>query len=262
MMTVPSAPSSAPSSEPSQASTTHLALEIASHPVSKPRTKSWATYFAQNTKRWQQFADGVNFQTIELKPVFIESIKTFQLGEQSEGRTLKALAEQYSIHHNDPDYLVAIQQFIAEEQRHATYLAQALQANESETFSQQWSDGLFRKLRQLCGWEMMISVLLTAEVIAITYYSSLVQASSEPQAKQLFERILQDEAIHLQFHGEYLCHARSRNGAIRWQGHRLFLFMVATLVWCEHRHILKCNFSSFVSFAKRCDTLLMNLTAL
>ena len=221
--------------------------------------RDWANIFARNTQRWATFAKGIEFETLRIEPAFIESIKTFQLGEQSEGRTLKALAAQHAKTKNEPDYLLAMQQFIGEEQRHAQYLAIALKANNAAPMKKQWTDGLFRKLRKLCGLEMMISVLLTAEVIAITYYSTLAKASTERQASQLFERILQDEATHLQFHGEHLSQLRCGPYAIRWQLHRVLMWTVATLVWIEHRHVLKHQFASFWHMLKRCDTLLMNL---
>lgn len=229
--------------------------------------RDWTRTFAQNTKRWQHFAATLDFSSLRLEPGFIDSIRTFQLGEQSEGRTLSALATDYAEQQGDPDYLLAMKQFIGEEQRHAYYMAEALRANGIEPMAKQWSDGLFRKVRKLCGWEMMISVLLTAEVIAIAYYASLAQASSDPQSKRLFERILQDESVHLQFHGESLSRIRSPQGAfhwslygsLRWGLHRLFLQAVAALVWAEHHHVLNCRFSSFLSFSKHCDRLLENL---
>lgn len=227
---------------------------------SKRSAKDWSIYFSLNTKRWQQFADTTDLSKAELNPAFVDSIKTFQLGEQSEGKTLRSLASKYAANHNDPDYAIAIQQFIGEEQRHAKYMAQALQHSGNELFAKAWSDSLFRQLRKLCGWEVMVSVLLTAEIIAIAYYAALAQASSHPIAKQLFERILQDEAVHLQFHGEYLSRDRPHQFSLRWGLHRLFVGVVSLLVWHEHKHVLQHKFHSFGCFFKRCDTLLTNLS--
>ena len=91
-------------------------------------SRDWVITFAKNTQRWRQFARGLDFDTLRLEPELIESIKIFQLGEQGEGRTLTALAKQHAQQHDDPNYLSAIQQFIGEEQRHAGYIAKALQA--------------------------------------------------------------------------------------------------------------------------------------
>ncbi len=226
---------------------------------SSSTSSQWAAYFTANNQRWQTFAQTLNTQTLQLEPEFIRSIQIFQLGEQSEGRTLMALATAYAKQQNDPDYVSAIQQFIKEEQRHAYFMALALQTSYVQPIEKQWSDELFRKLRKLCGLEMMISVLLTAEVIAIAYYSTLAQACQNPQAQKLFERILQDEATHLKFHGEHLRNIRSGPDSIGWALHRLLLSIVATLVWIEHRAVLHHQFSTFGQFLQRCDTLLMNL---
>ncbi|EDX84708.1 hypothetical protein S7335_2405 [Synechococcus sp. PCC 7335] len=222
-------------------------------------SKNWAITFSQNTKRWHQFAKEIDFSTLRLDSQLVDSIKVFQLGECSEGRTLKTLAILHAQQAEDPDYLIAIQQFIKEEQRHAHYMAKALRSNDIEPIEKQWSDGLFRQVRQLCGWEMMISVLLSAEVIAIAYYSTLAKASSDFQARRLFERILQDEAVHLQFHGEHLRYARRGKLSVRWALHRLFHQLVITLVWLEHRHVLIYQFPSFSRFSRRCNELLMAL---
>ena len=222
-------------------------------------SRDWVITFAKNTQRWRQFARGLDFDTLRLEPELIESIKIFQLGEQGEGRTLTALAKQHAQQHDDPNYLSAIQQFIGEEQRHAGYIAKALQANGMAPIEKQWSDGLFRKVRKLCGWEVMISVLLTAEVIAIAYYAALAQASKAPQAKQLFERILQDETVHLQFHGESLSRIRHPRWSVKWGLHRLFLQAVTGIVWYEHRQVLRHRFSTYRSLAYYCERLLVNL---
>ena len=114
--------------------------------------------FDRNTQRWQQFMTTIDFDSLQLEPDLIDSIKVFQLGEQGEGKTLSALAKQYAQQHDDPSYVLAIRQFIEEEQRHAHCIAKALNANGVAPIEKQWSDGLFRKARKLCGWEVMISV--------------------------------------------------------------------------------------------------------
>ena len=153
----------------------------------------WARKFADNTQQWQQFSTTFDARTVQLETDFIRSIQTFQLTEQSEGRRLMTVAKQYASRHHRPDYVHVIRQFIGEEQRHADYLSRVLRANGVSPLTKQWTDSIFRHLRKLVGPEVMLSLLLTAEIIAIAYYSSLARASQDPQAKRLFERILQDE---------------------------------------------------------------------
>ena len=96
-------------------------------------------------------------------------------------------------------------------------------------------------------------------MIAIAYYAALAKASQDPQAQRLFERILQDETVHLQFHGESLSRIRQSFGAMKWGVHRLFLQAVAGVVWIEHHQVLSHRFSGYRRFASYCDTLLVNL---
>ena len=228
-------------------------------PLSANLTKTspfWSRYFTQNSERWKEFTKTFESQSLQLNPEFVKSIQTFQLGEQSEGRCLLHLAQQYANIHSDPEYIKAIQQFIKEEQRHAYLLKLALQANSSPVIKKNWTDSLFRKVRKLCGLEMMVSVLFTAEIIAVAYYGCLAKASEHSLARKLFERILKDEAMHLKFHGEHLRKLRSRGQMVILRSglNRLFVWLVAGLVWREHFVVLRHSFDSFGEFLKRCDS--------
>ena len=142
------------------------------------------------------------------------------------------LARQYADAHDDAEYIKAIQQFIKEEQRHAHFLKLALHKNDFSVLEQNWTDNGFRKLRKLCGLEMMVSVLFTAEIIAVAYYGCLAKASEHPLTRQLFDRILQDEAMHLKFHGEHLRTLRDQGrwASLRSVLNRLFVWVVAGVV--------------------------------
>ncbi|MBT9317612.1 ferritin-like domain-containing protein [Leptothoe spongobia] len=219
-------------------------------------TKDWARLFSRNTQQWQQFAANFDVHTVQLDPAFIKSIQAFQLAEQSEGKRLMAIAQQYAARHNAPDYVKAIQQFIGEEQRHADYLSRVLHVNGAGTLTKQWTDSVFRHLRKLVGPEMMLSLLLMAEIIAIAYYSSLARASQDPQAKQLFERILQDETTHIQFHCEYMTRSTPLLDSLRWSAQRVFLGLVTIVIWLDHSHVLKHRFSSVFQMMDYCNHLL------
>ncbi|NEQ50612.1 MAG: ferritin-like domain-containing protein [Leptolyngbya sp. SIO3F4] len=223
--------------------------------VAKP-TKDWARLFARNTQQWQQFAADFDVHTVQLDPVFIKSIQTFQLTEQSEGKRLMAIAKQYAARHDDPDYVNAIQQFIGEEQRHADYLRRVLNANGVGTLTKQWTDSVFRHLRKLVGPEVMLSLLLMAEIVAIAYYSALARASQDPRAKRLFERILQDETTHIQFHCEHMTPSTPFLDHLRWHAQRVFLSLVTIVIWAEHSHVLKHRFPSVFQMMGYCNHLL------
>ncbi len=219
-------------------------------------TKDWGRIFARNTQQWQQFSTSFDESTVRLEPEFIKSIQAFQLTEQSEGKRLMTIAKEYAARHDAPDYVMAIRQFIGEEQRHADYLSRVLHANGAGTLTKQWTDSIFRHLRKWVGPEMMLSLLLMAEIVAIAYYSSIARASQDPQAKKLFERILQDETIHIQFHCEHMTSFTPLVDALRWGGQRVFLGLVTIVIWADHGHVLKHRFSSVLEMMGYCNHLL------
>src|SRR5258706_385192 len=91
----------------------------------------------------------------------------------------------------DYEYIEAIRLFIAEEQRHARDLAHFLQINEIPLVKTTFTDGVFRRLRQILGnLEISIAVLITAEIIAIVYYTALRDATNSQVLQTLCKQIL------------------------------------------------------------------------
>ena len=221
--------------------------------IIRPASPHWVRLFSHNTQRWRQFAASFNEHTVRLNPAFIPSIQAFQLTEQSEGKRLLAIANQYAARHHAPEYVAAIQQFIQEEQRHADYLSRVLRANGAGTLNKQWVDSIFRQLRQRLGPSTLLSLLLVAEIVAIAYYSSLARASEDLQAKCLFERILQDETTHIQFHCNHIAPCLSFTHRI---GQHLVLGATIIVVWVEHSHVLKHRFRSLFQMMDYCHRLL------
>ncbi len=113
------------------------------------------------------------------------SIATFQLGEQSEGRTLLALAR-----------------------RHAATLAEYMAAHGIPRRTRYWSDVVFRQLRRLIGFELAITVQITAQLIGIQYYRAL-------RARR----------------------GRTLRGVVT-RMHDAFHIATAPVVWCGHRRVL------------------------
>ncbi len=63
--------------------------------------------------------------------------------------------------------------FIQEEQRHSAVLARFLLREGFPPLQHSYVDAIFRRLRKLAGLELMVTVLSTAECIAVPYYSAL-----------------------------------------------------------------------------------------
>jgi len=59
--------------------------------------------------------------------------------------------------------------FIREEQRHSALLNSFLDRENIPKLNHHWVDLIFRKMRHLAGFELMLTVLLTAELIAIPF---------------------------------------------------------------------------------------------
>lgn len=140
----------------------------------------------------------------------IPSIQEFQLGESSEGKHLYRAAQRYAAQMNDPVYVQAIAAFIREEQRHAQNLRRFLSTQQAPTLASSWVDRIFRGLRRGTNLDLVLSVLVSAEMLANVYYAALAAATASPVLQVLCAQILHDEAGHVQFHCERLASIRAR----------------------------------------------------
>ncbi|MEO0556670.1 MAG: ferritin-like domain-containing protein [Bacteroidota bacterium] len=175
------------------------------------------------------------------------SIQEFQLGEQSEGHTLRRCAKRYAARTGDTAYPDAMRLFIDEEARHAAELARLLTSAGERLKTHTPLDSVFRRLRKLGlgdGLEVCLRVLVTAEVVALLYYAALRDATRCPVTQALCAQILRDEAAHVRFHAERLAQiqaSRSRlhRHAVR-SAHRGLMLGTASAVWLGvHRHVLR-----------------------
>jgi hypothetical protein len=106
-----------------------------------------------------------------------------------------------------------------------------------------WSDRAFVALRHIGGLRREICVLLTAEVIALSYYRVLRLADEDPLLDAMCKRILLDERGHVAFHRATLSSEfRSMPSAARaaavlsW---RAFVATTAEVVAWDHRDVLE-----------------------
>ncbi len=193
----------------------------------------------------------------EEQEAIASSVQDFQAGESSEGRHLFQYAKTYAEQTGDHEYVEAIRLFIAEEQRHARDLAHFLQINEIPLVKTTFTDGVFRRLRQLLGnLEISIGVLITAEIIAIVYYTALRDATKSQALHTLCKQILQDEARHVEFQAEQLGKLRAKRNwllSVTTNGLQRFLFWGTCLVvWTFHRRVFERSGHSFAGFWKYC----------
>ena len=206
--------------------------------------ENWHNYFKQNKVAtvdipWQREND----LSLREKSLIAKSIATFQLGEHSEGRHLLAFAAAYA-QANDNRHIVPITKyFIAEEQNHAALLKKFMALHGIELLRKNWTDSIFRELRKYLKFEVSVTVLITAEILSIVFYDALKNATNSFLLKKICEKILRDEAAHIQYEAELLEHIRSHKSPFAKLLVRFlhsFLFAGTTLVvYGTHRNVIR-----------------------
>lgn len=216
-------------------------------------SRFWCAYFRGNAQSllaipWNQ---GAGLTDTEKESV-AASVQDFQLGESSEGRHFLNAARRYAEQNGDAEYFEAVRLFIGEEQRHARDLGRFMDLAGIPRVTRTWSDAVFRWLRRRAGLELTISVLLTAEIIALVYYAALREATGSAALRRLCDQILRDEVEHVRFQTERLALMRRRR--LRWLVHvahglQRFLFGGTCLVvWWRHARALRAGGFRFRRF--------------
>ena len=213
-------------------------------PARLQSSADWRAYFEANGRslRHIPWELGACLTPLE-RAAITTSVQAFQLGETGEGKHLFRCAEDYALRIGDADYLPAVKSFICEEHRHARDLARFMELAGIPRIHRAWYNDLFRRLRKGSGLELSLSVLLTAEIIALVYYAALGRATSSPVLQRLCEQILADEEEHVRFHLERLARMRrNRPGVVRsliGTAQAWLLCGTSWLVWFEHRRVLR-----------------------
>lgn len=186
------------------------------------------------------------------KALLTASIQEFERGENARGRSFRIRGRLYAMRQRDSRYPRALQLFIWEEQRHSAYLRRYMELEGIPRQEELWVDNVFRRLRKLAGLDCMIMVLVSAEIIAMSYYRALSQATSSPILKAICRRILKDEVAHLQFQGGTLAKLRrSLHPCHRFALeiiHFTLLIGTSLVVWQHHRAVYAAAGISFRMF--------------
>jgi hypothetical protein len=194
-----------------------------------------------------------------------DSIATFQLGEQSEGRTLLRFSAEFGARNGCPELVRITALFIREEQHHAAQLREFMLAHGLSLKRRNWTDSVFRHLRRLAGFEAAVTVLVTAEMIGFVYYRALARATDNPYLKTVCRQMCADEAIHLRYEAQLLRALRGTRGpwrrALVERSHRAFLGIAARIVFREHRAVLEFAGHDAKSFTRDCQSLYRTVLA-
>jgi hypothetical protein len=182
------------------------------------------------------------------------SIQQFQLGEYARGRGLRRRAASDPLLGSDRWFLEALDLFIAEEQGHSGMLGRFLDREGIPRLTDNWLDGAFRGLRKLAGLEVCVTVLVTAEILAVPFYQALRDATRSPLLRNICTRILRDEAAHLKYQALTIALVRRRASKlgrrVRRFCHWTLLHGTALLVWQQHRRVFSAAGWSFSHFSR------------
>lgn len=169
--------------------------------------QEWNQYFADNHKQRLK----IDFSqekalSLEQQKLIFPSIQAFQKGEGSDGRYLMKTAKIYIEVSGESEYKDATQWFIKEENYHSSYLKKYMDFYHIKPLKKSFLDYIFRWLRQLGGLKCEVIVLVTAEMIALTYYAALSQCTLSPVLKSICQQMLHDEIAHIIFQSFTLSH--------------------------------------------------------
>jgi hypothetical protein len=184
------------------------------------------------------------------------SIATFQLGEQSEGRTLRRAAERYARAEQLPHLVRIIELLIREEQRHASLLRAFMHDHRIPLKSTDWTDWVFRHIRRLAGLRLYLYVLISAELIGHVYYRALESATDCGRLRALCRTIVSDELAHVGFESQLLLSMQAGRAAplrsLTCWVHRIFFASTVMVVWFMHRALLRRAGHGARSFLRSC----------
>jgi hypothetical protein len=222
---------------------------------SVPEIDSWLSFFRARRDRPVELLEEAPLDGGR-RDLIARSIATFQLGESSDGATLRSAARLFAERHGLPVLPELTDLFIREEQFHAALLARFMHANGIPVMRSQWSDRVFRLLRRLAGFDSAIAVLIVAEIIALTYYRALRDATGSRALTRICDTILADEEAHVAYESTLLLRFRLSRSALgrvvaRAVHSVLFAGAVAVVLW-GHRSVLRAGGYSFARFRAAC----------
>jgi hypothetical protein len=169
--------------------------------------------------------------------------REFQLGESGKGRRLLDQAARFAVERGQPEYWQALRLFVKEEQRHSRMLGRFLELHGVPPLDRHRVNSAFRSIRGLAGPELRMRVLATAEVLAMPYYLALREATASPLLQAICGRILEEEAMHLQFQAfTFRLFQGARPAILRcltWIANRILLAGAEAVLWREHRAVFR-----------------------
>lgn len=196
----------------------------------------WLQYFKKNAKH--RLNIDFSEETVldkAIERLIFPSITAFQKGERSEGAYLRFAAKEFAREKNEGAYPEVVDLFIKEENYHSGYLAQYMNRHAIPRQKNSVLDSIFRKLRQVNGIHLEVMILITAEIIALSYYTALNNAVESKALKSICRQMLHDELPHVIFQSYTLSHFKSNvgNRIVR----VLLMEFSCLMVWLFYRRV-------------------------
>ena len=211
--------------------------------------EDWISYFEKNdTKRLRLDFSEEKPLTEQEKKLIFPSIRAFQKGEGSDGKFLLQTVEHYVKAGGPAEYQRAMELFVKEENWHSAYLKAYLEHYGIKSAKKSALDAIFRKLRHLGGIKCEVTVLVTAEMIALTYYDALANCTDSKVLKRICQQMLDDEVPHIQFQSYTLSRFRPNRMDILLRA--LLMNFTLLFVWGAFHQVYRTGGYGFIRFLK------------
>ncbi|MDB6006773.1 MAG: hypothetical protein JWR15_3760 [Prosthecobacter sp.] len=208
-------------------------------------TQHWISHFEANTALIRELPLPATACALpdHVRTALARSIGIFQLGESGGGTRLRRYTRSIASLENLQGYQRAVDLFVAEEQSHAALLARTVMHLRGTLLKNQWTNSIFRWMRDLVNLEFNIQVLLTAELIAEVYFGLLALRCSDAVVQTIAKKLLRDEMGHLSFQRDFLFERlQTFTPAVqrlwRWQFHAIHFSTAIVVAW-DHRECLR-----------------------
>lgn len=220
--------------------------------------KTWLQAFEDNAANPLPAVSEHGVEDPRLAAPLARSLAIFQLGEAGEGRIAK---EVWGFRSSvvDDDWRRAMALWVREESRHGMILGHAVRALGGHEATENWTNDLLVWGRRLFGLRLKLLVILTAEVVGITFYRALAGALGSGDLARALDGIAAEEERHLSFHTRFFAleTASARGGralfTVAWW--IVGLFACGVVLVDHHRTLRRLGLSSVRTGGRFCALL-------
>ncbi len=210
----------------------------------------WLAYLKQNdTCRLKPDFSKEPMLNLSDRKLIFPSITAFQRGEHSDGIHLSQEVQKFAELQQEPDYPEVMKYFIREENFHSSYLARYMHYYHEPLSKEIPLDRAFRKIRKQMGIFSEISVLITAEMIALTYYTALGNVGKElesPALCEICQQMLHDELRHIILQSYTLGHMCTDKKVTAFR--RTLMEQTTLAVWLAYGNVIQEGGFSYFDF--------------